>query len=89
MKNCIMCTRAIENASLADPETGDELHAECLADRVLPDAKNRRIGDAGWEFVVCRSCVAGVRLPVRVYARAAATTSWQTPCSNLELVGAG
>lgn len=32
-----MCTRSIEDASLADPEAGDELHAECLADRVLPD----------------------------------------------------
>jgi hypothetical protein len=35
---CIVCLRSIEGASLADPETGDELHAECLADRVLHDA---------------------------------------------------
>jgi hypothetical protein len=38
VRACIVCSRAIDGASIADPETGDELHAACLADRLPQDA---------------------------------------------------
>jgi len=38
MTTCIVCARAIDGASIGDPESGVELHAACLAERLPQDA---------------------------------------------------
>jgi hypothetical protein len=41
---CIVCSSAIEGASIRDPDSGIELHAACLADRLPGDVAVTAVG---------------------------------------------